>query len=237
MRRGLSGLVLVVFCVLGSGVAAAAEPPPPYDGLMSFSSIQGSDGPEEFSWAVKLYEGQELRAIDETHAAVYYTDSEHLAFQIEAAKAHAADGANVPTTLAVTQPNLITLTVHHRVGNPAAGGAPFDYPINAGAGWEGGFQSYEIDGPPLPVTSMPAVPVVAEFPTPLCTVPDLTGRTLKASRRQLRRSHCKLGEVRGERSRGARVVRQFRKPGRELPAGTEVGVKLAGSAQGNPATS
>jgi beta-lactam-binding protein with PASTA domain len=73
---------------------------------------------------------------------------------------------------------------------------------------------------------MSGVPVAAELPTPLCIVPDLSGRTLKAARRQLRRSHCKLGDVRGERSRGARVVRQFRKPGRELPAGTEVGVKL-----------
>jgi hypothetical protein len=210
---------------LGLSATASAEPYPQYEGLINFQSIQGPDGPEEFSWAVKLYEGQELRAIDETQAAVYYA-SEHLAFQIEAVEAHAADGANVPTTLTVTQPNIITLTVHHRVGNPAAGGAPFDYPVNAGAGWEGGFQPYEIDGPPLPVTSMSGVPVAAELPTPLCIVPDLSGRTLKAARRQLRRSHCKLGDVRGERSRGARVVRQFRKPGRELPAGTEVGVKL-----------
>lgn len=79
---------------------------------------------------------------------------------------------------------------------------------------------------PPPPFDGPTEQAMLPVPAPLCSVPYLSGMTLKASRRQLRRSHCKLGEVRGERSRDARVVRQFRKPGRELPAGTEVGVKL-----------
>lgn len=221
VRRGLSVLVLAVVGSLGLTMAASAEPPPPYNGLMDFAAIQGPDGPEEFSWEVSLGDEQELKAIDNTHAAVYYTDpEEHIAFTIVAQPAHAADGANVPTTLAVTQPNVITLTVHHRAGNPAAGGAPFDYPVSAGAGWEGGFQQHTVDmGPPTEQAIKPPVPVV-------CSVPYLSGLTLKAARRHLRRSHCKLGVVRGERTRGARVVKQFRRPGRELPAGTEVGIKL-----------
>jgi hypothetical protein len=210
--------MMVVVSSLGLAVGAAAEPLPPYDGSMSFPNIQGPDGPEEFSWAVKLDDEDELRAIDGTHAGIYWVGTETLAMTITAGLAHAADGANVPTTLAVTQPNVITLTVHHRAGNPAAGGAPFDYPVVAGSGWEGGIQVHTVVGPPTEQATAPS--------TLRCTVPDLFGRTLKGARRQLRRSHCGIGEVRGDHRRSARVVKQFRKPGKSLPAGTEVGVKL-----------
>lgn len=218
MRRGLSVLVLAAVSCLGLAITAAAEPLPPYDGTMSFPAIQGPDGPEDYSWEVKLDGEEELRSIDDTHAGVYWVGTETLAMTITAGLAHDANGANVPTTLAVIQPNVITLTVHHRAGNPAAGGAPFAYPVIAGAGWEGGTQVHTVVGPPTEQATAP--------PAPRCTVPNLVGRTLKAARRQLRRSHCKLGEVRGERSRGSRVVKQFRKPGKSLPAGAEVGVKL-----------
>ncbi|HEX6204214.1 MAG TPA: hypothetical protein VFZ29_00205 [Solirubrobacterales bacterium] len=221
MRRGLSVLVGIVVFTVSVVPAVAEEPLPPFDGTMSFPNIQGPVGPEEFSWAVKLGEEQELRAIDDTQAGVYYTGpDEHLVFTITAGLAHAADGVNVPTTLAVTQPNVITLTVHHRAGNAAAGGAPFDYPVIAGSGWEGGFQQHTVVGPP------PTEQATAPIAPDVCNVPYLSGLTLKAARRQLRRSHCTLGAVRGERSRRARVVKQFRRPGRELAAGTEVGVKL-----------
>lgn len=169
--------------------------------------------------AETLGEDQELRPVDDRHAAVYFTEPEHLAFEIEAVAAHDAVGSAVPTSLAVTQPNIITLTVHHRAGNPAAGGSPFDYPVVAGVGWEGGFQTHAVVMPP------PTEQATLSS-APRCIVPDLSGRTLKASRRQLRKFNCRLGEVRGERSRGARIVRQFRQVGRSLPAGTKVGVKL-----------
>jgi hypothetical protein len=216
----VSVVAMAVVSSFGLAATAVADSIPPYDGLMSFPDIQGPDGPEEFSWEVELGKEQELRAIDDTHAGVYYTDPEEtLAFTITAQLAHAADGANVPTTLAVTQPNVIILTVHHRAGNPAAGGAPFDYPVVAGAGYEGGFQQHTVDmGPPTEQGTPP--------PVLRCTVPALSGLTLRAARRQLRRSNCGLGAVRGERVRGARVVRQFRKAGRSLPVGTRVGVKL-----------
>ena len=216
---GVSALVAAVFASASVVAASAEEPLPPFDGAMSFQDIQGSDGPEEFSWAVKLDDEDELRAIDDTHAGVYWVGTETLAMTITAGLAHAADGANVPTTLAVTQPNVITLTVHHRAGNPAAGGAPFDYPVIAGAGWEGGFQQTKVDmGPPTEQTPAPTVL--------RCAVPALSGLTLRAAIRQLRRSNCGIGAVRGERVRGARVIKQFRKAGRSLPAGARVGVKL-----------
>ena len=54
----------------------------------------------------------------------------------------------MPTSLSVSEEKIVTLTVHHREGNPAAGGAPFDYPVIAGAGWEGGTEPVIVKGPP-----------------------------------------------------------------------------------------
>ncbi len=191
---------------------------PTFDGSMMFQSIQGPDGAEEFSWEMNLRPDQELGQIDDRHAGVYSTDpGTTLAFSITAIAAHDSIGTTVPTTLAVTQPNVITLTVHHRAGNPAAGGAPFDYPVIAGDGWEGGFQTHQVQGPPPEVRA----------PAPLCTVPDLSGRTLRASRTLLHRAHCKLGRVRGERSRAAHVVQQYRLAGNSLPLWTAVDVKAS----------
>jgi hypothetical protein len=133
--------VLFVVCAALVPAGASAEPLPPYDGGMGFQEIQGPDGPEEFAWEVELGPEQELRAVDDRHAAVYYADGIHIAFTIEATSAHDAEGATVPTTLAVTQPNVLTLAVHHR-------STPFVYPVTQGEGWEGGFQSVEIEGPP-----------------------------------------------------------------------------------------
>lgn len=223
-RRGLLPAFLLVAAIFAAlpGAAVAAEPCPPFDGSMSFPNIHGSEDPEDYCWEVQLGEDQELRQVSDTEAKVL-DEGGHVAFTIEAEPAHDAIGTEVPTTLAVTDPNLITLTVHHRAGNPAAGGAPFDYPVVQGAGWEGGFQTVTVSLPPTEQgTNPPASP-----PTPTCEVPFLQGRTLKAARRALRRAGCALGPVHGERGRGAKVVKQYRRVGKALAAGTEVGVKLA----------
>jgi hypothetical protein len=218
MRSALLAVsALILAMVTPSGAAADL---PPYNGAMTFPSIQGSDGSEEFSWEVKLGDEEELRQIDATHAGVFWPDDTRT-LSIEAEKAHAADGARVPTTLTVTEPNVITLTVHHRAGDPAAGGAPFDYPVVAGEGWEGGFQTEQVilppgDQPPL---------------EPTCVVPDLTNRTLRASRKILHAAHCRLGRVRGERNRAVHVVAQYRQLGKVLPAWTRVDVKASAPAQ------
>jgi hypothetical protein len=117
---------------------------------------------------------------------------------------------------------VITLTVHHREGNPLAGGAPFHYPVVGGSGWEGGFHTVEVPMSPAPPSAQP----VEEAPPPTCDVPALQGRTLKAARRALQDADCRLGPVHGERRRGARVVKQYRLYGAVLPVGTKVGVKL-----------
>jgi hypothetical protein len=215
-------LVAATFVAL-PGAAVAAEPCPLFDGAMSFPNIHGSEDPEDYCWEVQLGEDQELRQVSDTEARVL-DEGGHVASTIEAEPAHDAIGTEVPTTLAVTEPNLITLTVHHRAGNPAAGGEPFVYPIAQGVGWEGRFQTATVDMPPPTEqeTNPPSSP-----PTPSCEVPFLQGRTLKAARRALRRASCALGPVHGERSRGAKVVKQYRPVGKALAAGTEVGVKLA----------
>jgi IPT/TIG domain-containing protein/PASTA domain-containing protein len=59
-----------------------------------------------------------------------------------------------------------------------------------------------------------------------CKVPKLKGATLKQARKRLRRAHCKLGKVSGKKGRSARVVKQRPKPGKQLPAGGKVNLKL-----------
>ncbi len=139
-----------VTAVAGIGPAspAAATPvAPQYTGDMTFPPIENAEGPEEFSWRVNLAAGQVLESVDERSAEVYYADGHHPAFAIDAEFAHDANGAEVPTTLAVTAPDIVTLTVHHRAGKPAAGGAPFEYPVMAGPGWEQGFETVILTGP------------------------------------------------------------------------------------------
>jgi hypothetical protein len=187
---------------------------------MTFPAIHSPEDPEDYCFEVQLNEGQTLEQIDDRHIAVK-SKTEAVAWEISAALAHDATGVEVPTTIAVTGENLFTLTVHHRAGNPAAEGAPFVYPISNGAGWEGGFVTVTVT---MPVAEEPPQPPQA---APSCLVPDLHGLSLKATRKKLRRAHCRPGPVHGERGRGAKVVKQYRPAGKTLPAGTEVGVKLA----------
>jgi hypothetical protein len=229
VRRGLLwASALALACWALPAAAVAAEPCPPFDGAMSFQNIQGPDDPEDYCWEVNLAENQELRQINDQEAEVFYTDPEHHAFSIVAGRAHDAVGTDVPTTLLVVQPNVIVFTVHHRAGNSAAGGSPFDYPVIAGEGWEGGFISVQIQGPPdeSELKAKPSPPPVEEALAPTCEVPVLQGRTLRAAKRALLRSGCALGPVRGRIHLGARIVKQYRPAYKTLPAGTAVGVKL-----------
>lgn len=228
-------MLLLVFAAALAWAAlpsvATAQPCPPFDGAMSFPEIHGAEDPEDYCWEVQLDEGQYLQQMGETEAEVFF-ESGHPAYAIKATEAHDAIGTSVPTTLAVTDPNLITLTVHHGAGNPAAGGAPFDYPVVQGPGWEGGFISEQIPGPPdeaelreAELRAKPAPPAQEPL-TPTCEVPVLQGRTVKAARRALLLAGCQLGPVRGQHRRGARIVKQYRPAFATVPAGTAVGVRL-----------
>lgn len=113
---------------------------PLYDGAMTFQGIRDPGGAEAFSWEVYLDPGQELKAIDDTRAAVYFEDG-YLALTISAVPAHDAVGTTVPTKLTVSEGNVITLRVEHRA-------ASFVYPVVGGAGWEGGFTTHSVVMPP-----------------------------------------------------------------------------------------
>lgn len=222
-------LVLALLCFAAPTAAFAAEPcKSPFDGTMSFPAIEGEGDPAEFCWELELGENQGLRGINDHEAEVFYVNPEHHAFSITAGLAHDADGTEVPTTIVVVQPNVIVLNVHHRADDPLAVGAPFDYPVTAGAGWEGGFQSVEIKGPPdeAELKPKPSPPPVEEVPSPTCEVPVLQGRTLQSARRALIAAGCQLGPIHGHRHRGARIVKQYRPAYKTLPAGTAVGVRL-----------
>jgi PASTA domain len=216
MRR----LVLTLFPVVAAlalGVTPAAAAPP-YDGTMSFQAITDASGPEEFSWTVELGDDQELKLIDDQEAGVFYEGGVR-AFSISAESAHDAEGSNVPTTLAVSEGDVITLTVHHRAGNPLRGGASFLYPIVAGTGWEGGFQTFFVQMPP------------GEFP-PLagCRAPELKGKTLRAAKRLVRAAGCTFGGFRkrnGATARTGRVVRQSPAAGGQVAESGTVQVTLA----------
>lgn len=191
---------------------------------MVFGQINGPEDPEEYCFEVTLGEEQELRQIDERHVQAFYSGGQP-SFEITAEDATDAEGATVPTTLTMTGSKVVTLTVHHREGNPLAAWAPFHYPVVAGSGWEGGFHTVEVAMSPAAEQPVPAPQ--AEGPVPACEVPGLRGRTVKAARRALLLAGCRLGPIRGRRRPGARIVKQYRPYGATLPGGTPVGVKLA----------
>jgi hypothetical protein len=222
--RGYALIAVLVLACAALSSTAAADPLPPYEGMW-FPEIHGPSDPEDYSWEVQLEEGQELRQTDERDAVIYYADGEHVAFSIRAADAHDAVGKSVPTTLEVSPPNVVKLTVHHRAGNPAAGGAPFTYPILDGSGWEGGLSTFEVTMPP----SEPLPGSVTEPAGTPCLVPHLRGRSLDLARQRIRSAGCRIGRVhrqRGTASKYDRVVLQSPAPGTSLPSWAPVTVNL-----------
>ncbi len=187
---------------------------------MQFPEIHGPPAPEEYSWEVTLLEGQRLRSVGSQEAEVLYEDGV-VAETIQAESAHDAEGAAVPTSIGVSEPNIVTLTVHYLGGNPAANGAPFVYPIVAGPSFEVGDSTVEV----LEPESEKAPESVPQD----CFVPTLKGRSLKASRRRLRKADCEIGRVKklkGATAKTGLVVRQNPEPGLKLAPGATVRVTL-----------
>jgi hypothetical protein len=192
------------------------------DGGMVFPEITGPGAPQEYPFRVNLGEEQELRQVSETEALVQYSDGT-ASFSIRAEDAHDAEGATVPTTLRVSDPDVVTLVVEYRAGNPAAGGAPFLYPIVAGKGWSGGFRTIVV--PMTNPLGEPQQPTTTTY----CRVPSLRDLSLRAAKTRLRAAHCAIGKVHlaaGATAGKGKVVKQFRAAGTELAAGAPVAVKL-----------
>src|SRR3954447_23935071 len=129
------------------GLVAAEEAIPEFDGTMPFVQIEDAQGPEEFTWRVSLGPDQGLEELSGQKARVFYISDGGDAVTIDVGQAHDANGATVPTSLHVTQPDLITLTVHHRDGSPESGSS-FRYLVIAGSGWQLGTAEPQIIVPP-----------------------------------------------------------------------------------------
>ncbi|HVQ60334.1 MAG TPA: PASTA domain-containing protein [Solirubrobacterales bacterium] len=88
---------------------------------------------------------------------------------------------------------------------------------------EAGFNAdVEFASPPPPTVAAPP-------PAARCLVPKLAGKKLKAAKRKLKASQCKLGKltkVEGATAATGRVKRQSPKPGVELAAGGKVNLTL-----------
>jgi hypothetical protein len=225
--------MLAVAAVVLPGTSAVALPV--YEGTMSFPAIADPAGTEDYSWEVDLAEDQALRSVDDRHAEVYYVDApEHVAFGVEAGRAHDANGANVPTTLAIPGGNVITLTVHHRAGDPATGGQPFDYPVVAGEGWIKVGPGIIVVAP-LEENVQETLQRIRDANTATnarvqCVVPMLRGLSLRAAKRRLSGSECRVGDVRkikATKTRAGRVVRQYPRPGVRREGATGVDIVLA----------
>lgn len=233
-KRGVSAVIAALVCALVAILVVAAAPAaaeegdsaplrPVSEGGLSFGDIHSPSDPEKYPLQFELGKELIMRQVDEHEVAVEYP--EHVvAFTVTAPLEHDADGANVPTTLELTEKDVVTFFVHHRAGNPLAGGAPFVYPITSGAGWEGGYRvvSVELN------ESKPPTPATTTAPTP-CLVPSLQRLSLKAAKARLRAADCSIGQVHltPEATAGnGKVVRQFRAAGTELAAGAPVAVKL-----------
>lgn len=123
---------------------------PLYDGAMQFEAIRSSAISGTYSWELPLYAGQTLKLLDSKHAEVYFSDGT-AALEIAAEQAHDATGKEVPTSLSVSEGNVVTLHVNHQQGDSE--GHPYTYPIVAGAGFQIGFEYVIAIFPPPPSES------------------------------------------------------------------------------------
>ena len=233
MKRGLLAACAAILCALVAAAPAAAETGDSApirnldEGGFIFPAITGPEAPEDYPFRVSLGEEQRLEQVTPTEVAIREHGFTGLTYK--AGPAHDVDGSAVPTTLTLTGLDTVTWTVSHRAGNPAAGGAPFVYPIVGGTGWEGGFRTtiVEMNNPMPPATPPPATPL----PAPTCTVPSLSGFGLRAVKARLRGADCTIGKVRlarGATKAKGKVVKQFEPAGTQFAAGAPVAVKLAG---------
>jgi hypothetical protein len=165
------------------GVQASAA------GAYSFPEIRDASAPEQYAFSMELSPQLHLEQIDERTVGVFYSDG-FQSFVLDAGLAHAADGATVPTSLAMTGPEEVTLTVHYKAGNPAAGGAPFALPIIGGKGWEGGYRTTTVElnepkPPPAAAPQSPPPPAAAPSPHVFVTRALGEGATFYRPRRFL----------------------------------------------------
>lgn len=189
-NRGRLAVMVVLLCALVASLAvtavtAAAEPGdsaeirPISDGGFGFPDIRGPEAPEEYPFQYEdLSPEFRARQVSDQEIVFEHVEGGYTAWTIAAQPAHDQDGATVPTTVELSEDEVgpvVTLIVHYRAGNPAAGGAPFAFPVVGGKGWEGGFRTISVE------MNNPTPPVPPSTPVQYCSVPPLRGLSLHAA--------------------------------------------------------
>jgi hypothetical protein len=136
-----------------------------------------------------------------------FTDVSSVGFGGAPAAAFTVNSESQITAVAPASAAVAVAVSVTTVAGTATSGQPFVYQAPAGA-------------------SQPA-------PTPTggarCTVPNLTGKRLKAAKKKIRAADCKVGKItkrRGATAKTGKIVGQSKKPGAVLPAGSVVKVTL-----------
>ncbi len=121
-------------------------------------------------------------------------------------------GSTLASSFTVNSETAVTA-----VAPPSATPGPADITLTTAAG------TTAINGVDrFTYTPAPSPPLTAS-----CTVPKLTGKRLKVAKKLLGKAECKLGKVKGHKSRSAKVTKQSAKPGTVLTAGSKVNVKIS----------
>ena len=159
-------------------------------------AIASAAGPEEYSWQAELGPADPA-SVDEDEAVVEYENGV-AAFTITAETAHAADGAEVPTTLEVSEGDVVTQIVHHREG-------AFVYPVLAGERVRRGPRTTIIVGPPdeaqlaaekRRIEAKPSRRTDRRGATGALQGPVPTRPLAGGAKARLRAAHCAIGTVR-----------------------------------------
>lgn len=237
-RRGGAWAALlcaVVACLAVVVAPAAAETGggklPVWVPGSSYPTIETASDPETYSWRVELEAGQTLVAVSDERAVIRRGSEDEG--DIVAPTAHDADGELVPTSIAVSEGDVLTLTVRHHE-------AEYAYPITLERPWliisQESTEPVQIPvaedtGTPNPyVSNYVYPPFEPNFtPKPACEVPKLAGLGRHAAAAKLRAEHCKLGKVRlarGATAAKGKVVKQSHAAGAGLAPGAPVAIKL-----------
>jgi hypothetical protein len=237
-KRGVVGAIALSICALLVSLAVTVSPAaaeagntapirPVTEGGLRIPDIFGPEAPEEYPVLYKnVIHGVVFHQVDEQTIAVEYLERNQPDSSIKAKPAYAKDATVVPTAIRLSESEegpIITMIVRHRAGNPAAGGAPYLYPITGGP--ESTTSGFFVGA----VETTEPQPAETTAPVTSCKVPALRGLSVKVAKARLRAAHCSLGQVRvpaGVKAAKAEVVKQFRAAGTKLAAGAPVSVKL-----------
>jgi hypothetical protein len=126
---------------------------------------------------------------------------------------------SVPAGFAVDSESQITAVAPQ---SAAPGAVDITVRTVAGTSATGAADRFSYEAAP----SVPISTTATEGAVKHCVVPKLKGHTLKADRTRLKKADCRLGKIRGQKTRTAKVIKQSPKPGKVLAPGARVSVTI-----------